>query len=411
MGVADIIPGVSGGTLALILGIYERFIAAISAVGIDLLKAVFTKEFWSRFAKGLKNPGDQGDDRVGTLAGHVLFLAFLAAGIFTAVLIGARFIPDLLDRYPAQMKGLFLGLVAASVVIPYRHMQGDKHRVTHPLYVGLTAVFAVATFFVVGLQVSQTGHATGTVQLTFSKTTDAPVELASQSTLFMTASHGGDNEKREVVFAPTADITVPAGTISFEVPVKARMKGEVANLQSNALVVAKGKTLPEGVVVSNPNATTGGVNPELWFLFIAGFIAISAMVLPGISGSFLLLVFGLYHFVTYSMRSAVYDREAEAFVVVGIFSLGMISGILIFSRFLNWLLKHYHDATMAALAGIMVGSLRKLWPFFQTKSDGTVENVLPSTFDTTVIVTVVLCLIGAVAVTMLERIGRKSAEA
>ena len=135
------------------------------------------------------------------------------------------------------------------------------------------------------------------------------------------------------------------------------------------------------------------------------------MVLPGISGSFLLLVMGLYHFVTYSTRAAVYDRDSQAFLWVGVFTFGMICGILLFSRLLHWLLKRHHDATMAVLAGIMVGSLRKLWPFSQTGTDGLPENVLPGAFDSTVLVTACLCLGGALIVTLLERAGRRASAA
>lgn len=409
MGVADIIPGVSGGTLALILGIYERFIRAISGIGIDLLKAVFSKAFWARLKQGLKRPGDEGDDALGQHASNVLFLIFLGVGIMSAVLIGARFIPDLLDRYPAQMKGLFLGLVAASVMIPYRHMQQKVRKATHPVHLTLTVVLAVATFFIVGMPMDTSGNAHGHVALTFPQATEAPIRLTVQDALFMTATHGGDNVKREVVFAPTTDVVVPAGQTSFSLPVRARMMGEMANLSAGQISVAKVDGLPEGTTVTNAAGTSGGANPALWFVFLAGFIAISAMVLPGISGSFLLLIFGLYHFITFNVRAAVYDRQAEAFVYVGVFSLAMVVGILLFSRFLNWLLRNFHDATMAALAGIMVGSLRKLWPFSQTNSDGNVENVLPGALDSTVIVTAALCVIGAVAVTALERYGRRAA--
>lgn len=409
MGVADVIPGVSGGTLALILGIYERFIGAISCIGPGLIKAIFTKEFWRRLAAGAKSPGAEGEDEVGQYASNVLFLGFLALGIVAAILVGARFIPSLLDHYPAQMKGLFLGLVTASVVIPYHHMRQNKRPSTHQFHLGLSVAFAVATFFIVGMPINHANNAKTQVVLTLAQPAAAPIKLSVQNTLFMTANNGGEDEKREVVFAPATDITLPAGQRSYTIGVQARMMGEVGNVAAGTIAVIKADALPDGTTVSNAAPATGGQNPALWFIFIAGFIAISAMVLPGISGSFLLLVFGLYHFITFNIRAAVYDRESEALVYVGVFALAMASGILLFSRFLNWLLKNYHDPTMAALAGIMVGSLRKLWPFTETTADGNVANVLPGTMDSTVIVSAVLCIVGAVAVTMLERYGRKAA--
>ncbi len=123
MGAADLVPGVSGGTVALILGIYTRFIAAVSSLGPRLLRSVFTRELWRRIREGLKEPGSEGNDTVGKQAGHLLFLSFLALGILTALVVGVRFIPDLLHDHPEQMNGLFFGLVLASVVIPYRKMK------------------------------------------------------------------------------------------------------------------------------------------------------------------------------------------------------------------------------------------------------------------------------------------------
>jgi hypothetical protein len=195
----------------------------------------------------------------------VLFLTFLIAGIVTAVIIGTRFIPDLLDRYPAQMKGLFLGLVAASVIIPYRHMKADAgRRPTHALHLGLTAVFAAVTYVVVGLPMNHSGNAEGAVVLSFSQPTAAPLRLTVQDTLFMTASHGGDNEKREVVFGPAADVEIAAGSTSATIPVRARMRGEVGNLAPGSVVIARADGLPPGTAVTNPAPTRGWLHPPLW---------------------------------------------------------------------------------------------------------------------------------------------------
>ncbi len=399
MGVADVIPGVSGGTLALILGIYEKFIAAVSAVGPGMVRAVLTREFWRRFVAGLERPGAQGDDEVGTYAGHVLFLGFLVLGIGLAFAVGARFIPTLLDLYPAQMKGFFFGLIIASIVIPYRVM---RHR--GPVHLLAFVLACVGTYVFVGLPIDQSGNATGTVTVTFAEPTPGPTTLPREGVLFSTARHdGGRDIKREVTFVPTTDFAVPAGTQEIEVPVTAQIAGKVGNVEAGQ--IARVHNLP-GATVAQAGPMAGGVDPALWYIFIAGVIAISAMVLPGLSGSFVLLMFGLYHFMTFNLRAALYQRDPDAMVLVAVFLAALAVGILTFSRFLRWLLQRAPDVTMAVLIGLMVGSLRKIWPFSATTADGEVINTLPTELDARVGITIALVMVGAVLVIGLERIGR-----
>jgi uncharacterized membrane protein len=312
MGIADIIPGVSGGTLALILGIYERFVGAVSAIGPGMLLAVFSREFWRRFAAGLKKPGAQGDDVVGRYAGHALFLSFLLVGIAFAFAVGAKVIPRLLDLYPAPMKGFFFGLVLASIRIPFRMMKrrGAVHVVT-------VIIAAIATWLFVGLPLDSSERARGDVVVALSAPAAEGTVLSREGLVLMTALHGGENEKHEVVFGPTHDIPVPTGATEVTVPVVARMAGTVANVQGGAIqVIHRG---PAGATVSQAQPMQGGVDPSLIWIFIAGCIAISAMVLPGISGSFVLLMFGLYHYMTFTLRSLLYDRDPAAVTVVLVF--------------------------------------------------------------------------------------------
>lgn len=405
MGVADIIPGVSGGTLALILGIYERFIGAVSAIGPGMLRAIFTREFWRRLKAGLAEPGSEGIDEVGTYASQVLFLAFLGLGIGSAIVVGARIIPGLLDHYPAPMRGFFFGLVLASVVIPWRML-----RQRGPQHVAAFAVAAVGTFFFVALPIDQSSRATGEVVVSFATPAAAGTLLTPETTLFMTDRHGGAKAlKREVVFAPAAAIEVPAGATSVTVPVVARMAGTPANVAAGALEIIDGG--PEGATFEQATPLDGGVDPALWFVFLAGFIAISAMVLPGISGSFILLMLGLYHYMTFTLRAVVYDRDMDALTVASVFGVALVLGITTFSRVLSWLLERHHDVTLAALAGLMIGSLRKIWPFQATDVSGVTANVLPDGLGTTTLVTLATFVLGAVLVTLLERVGRTALSA
>lgn len=251
MGSADIIPGVSGGTMALILGIYRNLIDAIG----EVFSAVLT------LLRG------RGREAVGILrAVEWPLLLPLVGGIFTAIAIGSLFVPELLERYPVQCRALFFGLVAASIIIPWRERR--EHRASH---YALAAVAAVAAFVLVGLPRS------------------------------------GD----------AAD------------PSALRVAGTAA-------------------------------------------VAINAMILPGVSGAFLLEVFGLYRPTLEALRSLDVGYVAT-------FALGAGVGLGLAAKGLSWLLDRHHDVTMAVLVGLLAGSLRALWPWVayieHVGSDGAVERV------------------------------------
>ncbi len=256
MGGADIIPGVSGGTVALIVGIYERLVHCIKLI-YDALIALAR----GRFA----------DFRESVAEVDWLLIGPLFAGIATALLVGAAFIPGLLDRYPVEMRAVFFGLILGSLVIPWRRMSSRG-----PATLALSGAMAVLAFVLVGLP------------------------------------------GREAA------------------------------------------------------------DPSLIAVFFFAAIAICAMILPGVSGAFLLLVFGIYEYTL----TAVHDRDL---LYMAVFGAGAVVGMGSFSGILNWLLEHYHDTTMAALVGLMAGSLRALWPWItmdrtlllpETASEATVPALL-----------------------------------
>ncbi len=401
MGIADIIPGVSGGTLALILGIYQRFVGAVSAIGPGMVLAALKGSFWRRFREGLTDQSVLGDSEEDRYVAHTLFLVFLGAGIGTALLIGARVLPTLLNLYPAQMMGFFFGLVLASVVIPFRQMKerGAKQIATFLLVLA-------GTWAIMGTPITQSGKARGEVTVALGQASDQETRLSATGVVFMTDKNGGVNVKREVAFGPASDILIPAGELVASVPVVARMAGEVANVEVGALRVIHGG--PDGLTFTQTGPMTGGEDPALWYIFMAGLIAISAMVLPGISGSFILLMLGLYHFMTYTLRSLIYDRDPDALSATLVFVVALVIGITGFSRLLRVLLDRYHDVTMAALVGMMLSSLRKIWPFVETSSAGVETNVLPPSLETHVIVTIITFAVGMAAVVGLERAGREA---
>lgn len=241
MGGADIIPGVSGGTMALIVGIYERLIDSLSSA-------------FSMVAALLRLRVDEAPEHARDV--DWLFVLPLLAGIIAAIVSASFFLPGLIERYPHQMRGLFLGLVAASIAVPWLRIGRMTWRL---LLVALAG--AVAAFLVVGLPLLGT--------------------------------------------AP---------------------------------------------------------DPALLRVGASASIAICAMILPGVSGAFLLEVLGIYEPTVESLRAAL-GMDLHAIAYVAVFGVGAAVGLGLFSKLLDWLLARYHDLTMAALVGLMAGSLRALWPW------------------------------------------------
>ena len=234
MGSADVVPGVSGGTIAVLVGIYERLVHAISMA-----------------SKALGNVARLRFHEAGQRLREIdwgLILPLLI-GIGVAIFTLASVISTLLEDHPEAMAGLFTGLVAASAWVAWRMIRRPDGTSA-----AIVAVVAAAFFLLLGLK---------------------------------------------------------GGTVA---------------------------------------------DPSWLVIFGAGAIAICAMILPGISGSFLLLMLGMYDFII----SAVDGRD---FPVLGVFALGCLVGIVLFSQVLDWALAHYHDIVVAAMVGLLIGSFRVLWPW------------------------------------------------
>ena len=248
MGAADIIPGVSGGTIALIVGIYDRLVTAIASLD-------------PRVLHHLRHPGQQTHRQAfldDLRAMDLPFLLVLGAGIGTAFIVISRVILIVFETYPAYVNAFFFGLIAASAVIIYRDV-----RVGTPGRIGVAIVGFSLAFVVSGL------------------------------------AAGGD-----------------------------------------------GGTLP--------------------IVFGAGMIAISAMILPGISGAAFLYILGQYEFLLDALRTTVdglvainlTDDVVDAGVVVGTFLIGALIGLLTTAHIVSWALTHYRQATLVFLVSLMVGALR-----------------------------------------------------
>jgi putative membrane protein len=277
MGAADVVPGVSGGTIALITGIYQELINTISSINLDTFR-ILRKEGLAAFFKAINGK----------------FLSFLVLGILISVLSLAKLFHYLLDHEPVLVWSFFFGLIIASI-------------------------------WLIGKMV------------------------------------------------------------------------KVWDIKKIAALIA-GTLISFGITVISP-----AHGPDtLWFLFLSGMLAFIAMILPGISGSFILLLLGAYQLVLGKVNGLL-DGISQgdsalltaSIIALLVFILGGITGLLSFSRILKWMFEKYEAITLALLTGFLIGSLNKVWPWKQTvevwfKHPGTPEeqafpliqkNVLPADYS------------------------------
>lgn len=360
MGVADVIPGVSGGTLALILGIYPDFIEAIKSINarpvpplLRWLFGGFKRERWEEAKAAL-------------VAMHWGFLIPLVSGIALAIAGGSMVIPALMESQPEIMRGLFFGLIAASLVAPLRMMPKSGAGMT------LVAVLVGAAFAVAGYLV-----------------TDPNVRVDTTSTWVTYA--GGEATLKEITRLEPTSLTTeqvywsernaamraaidPAKAAELEALHAAALPGDKHALKSRAAPY-DGVVVPAGAPVQLPR-------PSMGFIFVAGAIAICAMVLPGISGAFLLVVLGCYYFVLNVLKGTLSQLAHGSFpqtslIYLALFIAGIVAGITSFSRVLSVLLRRQRLLTMAALMGLMIGCLRSVWPY-QAMAEGRLVNRWPA---------------------------------
>lgn len=259
MGAADVVPGVSGGTIAFITEIYEELVESIRSVNLGAVKKVFQeglKGFWK------------------AINGNFLAAVFL--GILISVFTLANVLEHLLQVYPILVWSFFFGLIIASAIYVARKITDWDWKKIAAVLAGIVIAYLITTL-------------------------------------------------------------TPAKT---------------------------------------PNA--------YWFVFLSGALAICAMILPGISGAFILLLLGKYQYIL----GAINDLN---FLVLGVFFIGAVVGLISFSNLLSWLLHRFHNLTIAVLSGFMIGSLNKVWPWKRTLETFTdrhgevqplvQKNILPAQFE------------------------------
>lgn len=282
MGAADVVPGVSGGTIAFISGIYEELLLSIRSITPANISLLW-KEGFDSFWKAVNGS----------------FLAVLLSGILLSIFSLAKLFGYFLANHPIPVWSFFFGLIVASLIVVGRKVSKW----------GLVSVVAF-----------QTGMAIG-----------------------------------------------------------------------------------YSIISSVPTETT----EALWFVFLSGAIAICAMILPGISGSFILLLMGKYEF----MLQSISEMRIPILVV---FALGCVLGLLSFARLLSWMFSKYHDLTVALMVGFMIGSLPKVWPWkevleWHTNSKGVEvplieKSIMPQSYtgDPQIMFAIVAALIGFLLVYILE---------
>jgi putative membrane protein len=270
MGAADVVPGVSGGTIAFISGIYDELLNSINSINLKAFKVLFKNgllAFWKHI--------------------NANFLLVLLLGIITAIFTLSKLITYLLDNYPVYVWAFFFGLIAASIIYVAKQIKYWS--------------ISVLVFLLLGTSIAWLITRTG---------------------------------------------------IAIE-------------------------------------------NTQTWYIFICGCVAICAMILPGISGSFILVLMGTYNYILTSVKEF-------KIMVIAVFASGCIIGLLSFSRLLSFLLNKFQVFTIALLTGFLVGSLNKIWPWKETlqtftDSKGKIipileKNVLPADISE-----ILLALITAVA--------------
>lgn len=286
MGAADVVPGVSGGTIAFISGIYEELITSINSIDLSLFKTLCKegfKAFWTQ------------------VNGN--FLLALFSGIAISVVSLAKFISWLLENQPVLLWSFFFGLVLASIIIVGKAIEKWNFKAIIMLILG-----ALIAYYITQLPPSEN-----------------------------TAS------------------------------------------------------LP--------------------FLFLSGALAVCAMILPGISGAFILVLLGSYKIIL----DAVHERDFKIIVTVG---LGAVVGLLSFAKLLKWMFNHYKNLTLAVLTGFIIGSLSKIWPWkkvLETKIFGEKiipikeQNINPWAYegDNQLIFAIILALIGFSFIFILEKVASK----
>lgn len=395
MGIADVIPGVSGGTLALVLGVYKEFVDTLRGLHPRVLLTAW------RWLSGGRKPEDLAQLKREFVDLNLIFLITLVGGIFTAVLIGSTFIPYLIENHPVPTRAFFFGLILASVYVPSKMIKAASNS---GAMIGVAALLAVAGA-AFGFWV--TNPANG-----FSGARDTVALTSNGETIKDIARRGPTSATLEQIYwasdnAPLRD------AIARETPEVAKDLAalrEAAGKEQLDKKALKARSVPYEAVMVPKGTRVNLPRPALWFIAVSGAVAICAMILPGISGSYILLIFGVYFFILNALKGMLSMLAAGSvplnhILYLGVFGVALVAGILSFARVLSFLLDRYAAPTLGVLVGLMLGCLRGIWPFQQVV-DGALTNVMPAG-DAGVASAAVAAVVGFVLVVILSFVGAR----
>jgi uncharacterized membrane protein len=363
MGVADVIPGVSGGTIALISGIYEHLIFAISTINYKSILTLIKNVFRINTSEKSSIP--------------FIFLITLISGIGTGILLMSKIIPYLMEEFPFYTYSLFFGLILFSITIPYKKMDHG--------YIEYILMFLFALFLFLITEISPFKNFNVKIEIQ-NELKELKIDDSGKFNYFIPENQLKDitlyiNHKNESLLKIT----------SIEKDQNLYFEGKDIN------VFLRTKTYQDKLEIKGTLNKKGylelikkGWGKYLWIFFVAS-IAICAMILPGISGAYILVLFGEYQ----NILKALYDKQ---FDIILVFILGIVTGILSFVKLLKYLLENYHSYTMAALTGFLIGSLNKIFPGRYLSTNYTTKEI---------IIGILIIFLGAFLLYLLEKISQK----
>ncbi len=396
MGFADVIPGVSGGTLALILGIYKEFVDTLRGLHVRWLPLAL------RWLKNGRKPEDFDALKQSLATLNLPFLITLVAGIATAIVVGSTFIPYLIENHPVPTRAFFFGLILASVYVPVRMIRAENKGAGALVAALIMAVLGAGFgFWVTNPSNAYEGaRESFTLQAEGESLKDLARRGPTSQTLEQIYWADENQPLRDAVMASTPDVATELVALR-----------DAAGKEVMDKKALKARSEPYKEVMVPASTPVVLVRPALWFIAIAGAIAICAMILPGISGSYILLIFGVYFFILNALKGTLSllasgQVPAMHIVYLGVFIASMVVGILSFARLLSYLLDRHLAPTLGALVGLMLGCLRGIWPF-QTMVEGVAANVLPSAQTAGVGEAAAALVVGIVIVVALTIVGSR----
>jgi len=407
VGIANIIPGVSGGTLLFLLGLYERTINAINNIKPGALKTLMRGSRGKTRVSGLRRNSFMEEANVLGFP----FLARLLIGAGAAILLLSGLMKYLLDKQFTNTFAFFFGLIAVSAALSVKMLNKIKPILIVHFIVGVAVTVCVTTAVDPAVSARQKsehyrsvleGNAGGSSSV---KSTGIPGQ----------ARNDGVSQQRQ------RQNTSSGTKKSSNVPAKNTPAKSGKDGKSSAEINNKGNTTH---AAARPQRLkyAGRYTPyELAFGAFAGAVAISAMILPGLSGSLVLILMGQYYEVI-SAISGLKSLQLDYFAFLTAVGLGMIVGILAFARVIKFVFERFYNGTVAALIGLTAGSLYALWPFkkfvtmdlYEKGANGialvkgavvqTNANIVPADLQSTLI-PLLFCGIGVAVMVVLDRYG------